>query len=61
MYQYPYRVTLGSQNIGYARVSATTSYNDIFDTFRLALKFYHNEESRNIVDVKTKDVREIII
>jgi hypothetical protein len=23
----------------------STSYNDIFDTFRLALKFYHFEES----------------
>jgi len=23
-----------------------TSYNDIFDAFRLALKFYHFEESR---------------
>jgi hypothetical protein len=23
---------------------ATTSYNDIFDTFRLALKFYHFQE-----------------
>jgi hypothetical protein len=53
-------VTLDSQNIGYARVSAFASYNNIFDTFRLALEFYHKEESRNIVDMK-RDVREIII
>jgi hypothetical protein len=25
----------------------STSYNDVFDAFRLALKFYHFEESRS--------------
>jgi hypothetical protein len=26
-----------------------TSHNDIFDAFRLALKFYHYERSHNVV------------
>ena len=34
-----------------------TSYNDIFDAFRLALKFYHFEDSSNNWYSKPLDFR----